>query len=303
MKQLPTWRYLVTMAQRRPRLYWSHLLSFAFIHVSPLLPGLIALAFFDTLTGKAHDRIGTSGLILLYLAFTLVRTGVWLAAGYYEINMRFQMSGLLRRNLLRQLLERPGAAALPYSVGDTLSRFRDDAYAAEDALDWTTDIVGTGIFAIIALLILLHINVRMTLVVFLPLVLVVIAARRASEALGRYRAASSQATSQVTGAIGDILASVQTLQAAGAEERVVAHFRRLNAQRRRTMLSDRVATQTLEAITANTVSLGTGLIMLLGASSLRNGSLTVGEFVLFVSYLGLIADFTDGLGRFLSHYG
>jgi ATP-binding cassette subfamily B protein len=302
MNQLATWRYLVEMARRRPRLYWSHLLTFALIHVSPLLPGLIALAFFDTLTGKAHYRVGTNGLILLLLAFTLVRSGVWLAAGHFEINMRFRMSGILRRNLLTHILRRPGADALPYSVGDTISRFRDDAYAAEDALDWSTDIVGTGLFAIVAFLILLHTNVRMTLVVFLPLAVVVVAARRASAALGRYRAASSQATSQVTGAIGDILAAVQTLQAAGAEERAVAHFRRLNARRRSAMLADRLATQVLDAVTANTVSLGTGLIMLLGASSLRDGSLTVGGFVLFISYLGLIADFTDGLGRFLAHY-
>ncbi len=95
-------------------------------------------------------------------------------------------------------------------------------------------------------------------------------ARRASNALGRYRAASSQATSQVTGAIGDILAAVQTLQAAGAEERTVARFRRLNEQRRTAMLADRLATQALDAITANTVSVGTGLIMLLAAGSLRD---------------------------------
>ena len=169
---------------------------------------------------------------------------------------------------------------------------------------WTgpSDILGTGLFAVGAFLILLHVNVRMTLVAILPLLVVVAVARRASDALGRYRAASSQATSQVTGAIGDILAAVQTVQAAGAEARTVAHFRRLNEQRRTAMLADRVATQALDAITANTVSIGTGLIMLLAAGSLRDGSLTVGDFVLFVSYLGFIADFTDGLGRFLAHY-
>jgi ATP-binding cassette subfamily B protein len=120
--------------------------------------------------------------------------------------------------------------------------------------------------------------------------------------LGRYRTASSQATSQVTGAIGDILAAVQMVQAAGAEERTVARFRRLNEQRRTAMLADRLATQALDAITSNTVSVGTGLIMLLAAGSLRGGSLTVGDFALFVSYLGLIADFTAGFGQFLAHY-
>ncbi|MDP9371463.1 MAG: ABC transporter ATP-binding protein/permease [Chloroflexota bacterium] len=183
-----------------------------------------------------------------------------------------------------------------------MSRFRDDAYQAEDSVDWSDEIISQGLFALVAFLVLLQVNARMALVTVLPLLVVVVVARRASTALGRYREASSQATSQVTGAIGDILAAVQTVQAAGAEERIVAHFRRLSERRRATMLADRLATQGLDAITANTVSVGTGLIMLLAAGGLRDGSLTVGDFVLFVSYLAIIAEFTDGLGRYLAQY-
>jgi len=302
MKPLPTWRYLMKMARYAPQLYLPHALLWSVVHASPLLLGLIARAFFDTLTGNAHPPGGTTGLIVLFVVIAVGRAFLLLIAGIFEILCRFTMSGLLRRNLLRHILDRPGADALPFSVGETISRFRDDAYAAEDAVDWTSDILGTGLFAVGAFLILLHVNVRMTLVVILPVLVVVAIARRASAALGRYRAASSEATSQVTGAIGDILAAVQTVQAAGAEARTVAHFRQLNEHRRTAMLADRLATQVLEAITANAVSLGTGLIMLLAAGSLRDGTLTVGDFVLFVSYLSVIADFTDGLGQFLAHY-
>lgn len=302
MTPFPTWRYLMRMARYAPRLYLSHAVLFSVYHLSPLLPGLIARAFFDTLTGQARPPGGTAGLIVLLVVFATSRAALLLIAGYVEIILRFTMSGLLRRNLLRHTLDRPGADALPFSIGETISRFRDDAHEAEDTFDWTSDILGTGLFAVVAFLVLLNINVRMTLVAFVPLVVVVALARWASAALGRYRAASSQATSHVTGAIGDILTAVQTVQAAGAEERVVAHFRRLSERRRAAMLKDRVATQVLDAITANTVSIGTGLIMLLAAGSLRDGSLTVGDFVLFVSYLGFIADFTDGLGQFLAHY-
>jgi len=301
-KPLPTWRYLVKMARYAPHLYLPHAALFSVWHASPLLFGLIARAFFDTLTEHAHLPVGATGLIVLLVVIAVGRSALLMIAGMYEILCRFTMSGLLRRNLLRHVLDRPGADALPFSIGETISRFRDDAHEPEDNLDWTSDILGTGLFALGAFLILLHMNVRMTLVTILPLLIVVAVARRVSDALGRYRAASSQATSQVTGAIGDILAAAQTLQAAGAEERIVARFRRLNEQRRTAMLADRLATQALDAITANTVSVGTGLIMLLAAGSLRDGSLTVGDFVLFISYLSYIADFTDGLGRFLAHY-
>jgi ATP-binding cassette subfamily B protein len=290
------------MARYKPWLYLLHAALWGMFNLSSLLAGLIASAFFDSLTRQAHMPVGTTGLIVLLVVLAVSRVAVWLTAGFVEIILRFTMSALLRRNLLRHVLERPGADALPYSIGETISRFRDDAHQAEDNLDWTDEIVGQGLLAIVAFLVLLHIDVRMTLITILPLVLVVAIAQRASTALGRYRAASSQATSQVTGAIGDILAAVQTVQAAGAEERMVARFRRLNEQRRTAMLADRLATQALNAITANTVSMGTGLIMLLAAGSLRDGKLTVGDFALFVSYLAFIADFTSGIGQFLADY-
>jgi len=302
VRTLPVWRYVARMARYAPWLYLSHAVLWSAMNLSSLLPGLVARSFFDALTGAAQVPVGIAGLLALLVVLAVAQAALWLIAGFVEIVLRFTMSGLVRRNLLRHVLRRPGAAALPFSIGDTISRFRDDAYLAEDSVDWTDEIVSNGLFALVAFAILLHVNARMALVVILPLLMVVAVARWASAALTRYRAASSQATSQVTGAIGDILAAVQTVQAADAAERTVAHFRRLNEQRRSSVLADRLATRALEAFTANTVSIGTGLIMLLAAGILRDGSLTVGDFVLFVAYLGFIADFTDGLGRYLAHY-
>lgn len=301
-RTLPTWRYLARMIRYRPGLYLLHAFLWATFNASDLVAGLIARAFFDALTGQAHVSLDPTGLIVLLAVLAVARVAVVLTAGSVEILMRFTMSGLVRRNLLRHILDRPGALALPYSIGDTLSRFRDDAYFAEDAVDWSDEITGQGVLAVVAFVMLLTIDARMALVAILPLVLVALVARRASGMLGRYRAASSAATSQVTGAIGDILAAVETVQAAGAEDRTVAHFRRLNDQRRGAMMADRLATQMLDAITANMVSVGTGLIMLLAAGGLRDGRLTVGDFALFVVYLGYIADFVSSLGRFLAHY-
>lgn len=302
---LPTWRYLWKMARYSRWLAPSHTVLWLVMMMSGLLPGLIARAFFDALTGDANVTglpDGTNGLVALLVLLALGQAALWLIAGCVEIIYRFVVSNLLRRNMLRHVLERPGALALPFSIGETISRFRDDAHEAEDKLDWTDEIIGHGLLAVVAFVVLLSIDVRMTLIAILPLVIVTAIARRASTALGRYREASSQATSQVTGAIGDILAAVPTVQAAGAEGRAVAHFRRLNERRRKVTLADRVVTQALDAVTGNAVSIGTGLIMLLAASSLRDGSLSVGDFVLFVSYQGFIADFTDGLGKYLAQY-
>ncbi|HXF82192.1 MAG TPA: ABC transporter ATP-binding protein [bacterium] len=302
MRPLPTWRYTLKMARYAPGLYLLHGALWSVMNLMSLLPGLIARAFFDALTGAARPPGGVAGLLWLLGLLAVGRAALWLVAGFVEITFRFTMSGLVRRNLLRLVLARPGARALPLSIGAAISRFRDDAYEAEDNMDWTDEIISHGLFAVAAFLILLHIDAAIALAVVLPTVMVAAVAQRASAALGRYRAASSQATSQVTGAIGDILAAAQTVQAAGAEERVVAYFRRLNGRRRNAILADRVVTQVVDAITANTVSVGTGLIMLLAGGALLAGRLTVGDFILFVSYLDFIAAFTTGLGQYLAHY-
>ncbi len=302
MTRYPTWRYLVQMIRYAPLLCLLHASLWSLMNLSGLLPGLIAKWFFDDLTGEASFPTGTSGLVAMLALLAIGRALLWLAAGSAEITMRFTMSGLLRRNLLRGVLDRPGADALPYPVGDTISRFRDDAYSAEDTLDWTAESLVHLVIALVAVGVLLSIDARMTLAVMIPLVIVVFVARRASIALGRYREASSQATSQVTGAIGDIIAAVHTVQGAGAESRAVAHLEKLNGRRRRAMLVDRVASEALSAVTNNLVGIGTGLVMLLGAGSLRDGTLSVGEFVLFIAYLGFVTDFTTGFGQWLAHY-
>ena len=302
MTRYPTWRYLAGMFRYAPGLSALHAVLWMTMNVAVLLPGLIAARFFDALTGDATFPGGTDSLVMLLAVLALGRAVLWLVAGWVEIAMRFTMSGLLRVNLLKRILDRPGAAALPWSVGETISRFRDDAYAGEDALDWTDETIGAAIIALAALGVLLCIDWAITLAVLVPLVVVTLVAQRASVALGRYREASSQATSRVTGAIGDMLAAVPVLQAANAEGRAVDHLRRLTGQRRGAVLADRVATQALDAATVNMVSLGTGLVMLLAAGSLRDGGMSVGDFVLFVAWLGFITDFTTGMGQWIAHY-
>src|SRR4051794_17186279 len=290
------------MVRRARRISILHVTGWAVMTFSFLLPGLVVRSLFDALTGDAQVPIGTNGLVVVLVVLAVGQTALWLIAGLVEIVFRYTMSGLLRFNMLNHMLERPGALALPFPLGETISRFRDDAHHAEDTMDWLDEIPSEGVLALIAIVVLAHVSVSMTVVGVLPLVVVIIVARQASDRLAHYREHSSQATSLVTGAIGDLLTSVQTIQTAGAEERIMAHFRALNQRRGQAMRADRVATEALNAVTSNMTGLGTALIMLVASSRLRDGILSVGDFVLFVAYLGIVTQFTDGLCKFLTAY-
>ena len=102
----------------------------------------------------------------------------------------------------------------------------------------------------------------------------------------------------MTGLLGEVFGAAQAVKVAGAEERVVAHFRELNevAPPRRRCATASSPSSSQSAAT-NTANLGTGLLLLLAARSMRDGRFTVGDFALFVSYLGWLTQITSHVRR------
>ncbi len=296
------YQYLWRLIRYRPWLYLTDCIVWTLIHMSPLMPGLIALAFFNALAQSTHLSFGVWSLIVLLVMTALARALLILGGALADIPHRFTTSALLRRNLLERILERPGARAVPGSPGEAISGFRDDAEIAEDAISWTLDMIGTGLFAVVAVGILLTINVPITLFVFVPLVGIVSIVRAAHNRLEKYRTASRHATGKVTSAIGEIFGSVQAIQVAGAEAHVTEHFHILNERRRVLMLKDTVLTKTLDSTFENTVGLGTGFILILAAQTLRSSNFSVGDLALFIFYLAFVTDFTHLFGMLLAHY-
>jgi len=295
-------------------LYWVDSILWMFIMGLPLVPGLIIREFFDALT-ESNDSSGAmrSPLIwvALLLAVGLARMVAIFTGRITKTQHRFTMSALLRRNLLAQLLRRPGAEPFAYgphtsvSPGELISFFREDTAQVEDAVVGTNEIAGMGIFALVSLAILLSIQARLTLFVFLPLVAIALILQYAETRIKQYRYASRQTTQRVTGILGEMFAAVQAIQVAGAEDTVLQHFRQLNEQRRQRMVQDQVFTATLGSVLENMVNLGTGLILLLAATMMGDAAATstnfsVGDFALFVYYLAFVTDFLWFTGAFLA---
>lgn len=299
---MKTFQFMWQMIRYRPWLYLVDCIFWTLIHLSPLVPGLIVLVFFNTLAAHSHLNFTLWGLIALLIVTALAQVVVLLGGALADILHRFTMSALLRRNMFERILERPGARAVPYSPGEAISRFRDDAELAEDAISWTLDTIGECLFAIVAVAILLTISAKITLLVFFPLVGVVAIVQMVSKRLEKYRTASREATGNVTSAIGELFETVQAIKVAGAETYVVNHFQELNEKRRVTMLKDSVLTQTLDSTFGNIVGLGTGLILILAAQSLGTTNFSVGDLALFIYYLAFVTDFTQFFGMFLAHY-
>ena len=299
---LGTARFLWHAVWFRPWRYTADNVLWIGVYCSRLLPGLAAQLGFDALQRGSADVQAVLLLAALFVGAGSVEVFFQVAGMLVDVGFRFGVSGWLQRNMLSEILRRPGARALDRTPGEAQSIFRDDVEHAENGADWTVDMIGNAVFAAVAMTILVRVNAVIAIFVFVPLVAIMLVAQAAATRLRRSRSATQQATSRVTGALGEIFGAVQAVQIARAEQGVVGHFRRLSEERRRYALRERAINLVTQSIYWNTVYIGTGLILLIGAGAMRDGTFTVGDFALFVSYLGFVTEFSGFAGLFLSQY-
>jgi ATP-binding cassette subfamily B protein len=321
-----------SLATYAPWLYLaSGLLASTLFYLLPLLPGLVTRRFFDQLSGDAPATFSewTLGAALLTLA--LLRAAQLTGATAAETTLNQTHAALLRKNMLQRILERPagnppgsppdppsekppgtppGSQGIPGTTGagttgagttgEAISRFRDDVTNITGFMSWTLDPLGQSLMYLTALVVLLRIDARLTLAVFLPLLLMLLVVRLATARIQRYRREAQEAIGGVTGLLGELFGAVLAVKVAGAEERIVERLRVRGEARRRATLRDLLFTQLLGTVSYNTASLATGVILLVAGQSLRAGTLTVGDFALFLSYLAWLTQMTGFFGNFVT---
>jgi ATP-binding cassette subfamily B protein len=303
LPKLPTWRYLGKLIGYRPWMFLLHLsLNIVLMAVGFQLTGFLLRAFFDALTGDAQVGFDPYSLSALVVATALGRTGFLFGAITVHVSNLFAMSALLRKNMFNSILGRPGARAVSGSPGEAISRFRGDVDEFSNFICELFFPVSFGVFAIVSIVVMLRINARIALIVFLPLVLVTVLANLVVEQFEKYRKARRKAAGKVTDFVGELFGAAQAVKVATAEQRVLWHFRQLNEARRKAALKDRMFHELFHSVFWNGINLGTGAILMLSGQAIRLGTFTVGDFALFVFYLGFVTDFTGAVGGFWAWY-
>lgn len=290
------WFYTWRVMRMRPGLYLLGIFGWTLLFTAPLLSGLFMRWAFDELSGGQT----TSLLWWMIGGLIAVEVGraVWIMPlMFLYFTFWFAAEGGVRGNMLRWLMLGPGPRNLIDSSGEVVNRFRDDVSDLLVFVDNLIDVLAFSIFALVALAIMSQINMAITLVVFLPMVLVIVITQTLSARIRRNREHSRSTTGRVTGFVGELFSSILAIKVSASEERMIEQFRKLSATRGRAAVRDQVFTALLESINNNMTSISTGLILLLAAEAMRNGSFTIGDFALFTSYLSSIV----GLPRMLGH--
>lgn len=300
---LPAWRVIWEMILFRPWFWFIDLLSVTlFRGCLQIFPALIIKAFFDMLTGDAPLKFGIWAIVAFLLAMWLGRViGGW---GFYyaDVPIFADIPTLLRKNLLRYILKRPGAAPLPDSPGEAVNRFKNDVNEIPLFVILINDILIGLVIIFVAIVLMARINPSVTLMALIPLAIVGVVANFASSRIEHYRRASRQATGNVTGFIGEFFGAVQAVKVATAERNVIEHFHQLNDARRLLSVRERLFDDLLGSLYRSMSTFGTGVILLLVGQSMRAGKFTLGDFSLFIYLLQSMGDLTTFAGMLTARY-
>jgi ATP-binding cassette, subfamily B, bacterial len=299
---MKTWQIVLQLMRWRPVVY-GFMLLLSLIEIGlPIVTGVLMRYFFDALGGPGSAGLGLRDVLALLVALEAVK--VFTGESLVLSLVTFYNSGyaLLRRNLLRQLLTGYSASRLPASPSEAVSRFRDDIETIVESTDAWNDLVGRIVFAAVALAIMLRTDAVVTVVIFAPLAIIVPIIQRLGHQLEDRRRVSRDALGRVIGFLGESFGAVLAIKVAGAGPNVVKRFRALNEVRRQTALRDHLLRGALDSLRSGVVSLGTGVVLLLAARAIRAGTFTVGDFALFVTYLGQLTYFPEEIARLLTEY-
>ena len=301
-ERLATWPFTWRIIRRHPAPFTAFAVFQLLFLFGRVVPGLIEKAIFDTVTGSAPARFDVWTLVALYASFSLARLSASVGASWADVTFRYRVGAFLRRNMLASILRKPGAVPLPVSSGDAMSRFGNDTDEVADWPTWLPYVVGHVATAAVAIVIMASIDPLVTFVAFVPLVGITLATRIAWDRLQAYASASRAANGAMSGFMGELFGAVQAIKVSGATSDVVAHFGTIAETLRRTRMRERLYRSLVEAGSHTAVTFGTGMTILLAGQAMSAGTFTVGDFALFVYYLGFTADLPTFLGAFMGDY-
>ncbi|HEU4841329.1 MAG TPA: ABC transporter ATP-binding protein [Ilumatobacteraceae bacterium] len=298
--ELPIWRIAWRAAHHEPRSFWLGWVAFVVFFSMPALTGYLLASGFEALSD------GDTAAVYRYAAAVAVAETLRMASVHFGAitwtKAWAHMQTLLRANLLTAQVASGGPeAGQPVgSAGEALTHFRDDTEDIAMLVDGLVDVSGGLVFTVAAGFLLGSANALAATVLLIPLAGVVLTTKALDGRIKRYRADDRAATAAVTGLVGDIMAAATTVKVNNATDAMLGRLRGLVDERRRTAVRDQVLDEGVMAFSQGAADVGLGLVLLVSAGALANGTFDVGTLALFVAYLGWLSFLPRMVGRMLA---
>ncbi len=241
-------------------------------------------------------------VIATYLAVMVARMGSIMAEAWGDVTFRYRLKGLLHHNALQQALERPGAEPLPVSALEAINRLRDDVDEVADFPLWIPEVIATVGTGIVAFLVMSSIDLTLSAMSVIPLVLLGVASYLIWPHYLAFRYQAGMCEDRFTSLLGSVIAGAQTIKLANSSASALERLDVISRQRQHVNVRGHILYHAQGAL----VSLGVGIcgtaIFWYGGAALSAGAMQVGDLLLLVSSLGIIAWVPNVVATFIGDY-
>ncbi len=279
----------IQLIRYRPLLFLGTILFRGIDDLVPFAIGIIMKGFFDALTGESPAGLNPWTFVALFIIVELGDRSVLISSAFVWARWRYAISTLLRKNLITAIMNMSAPHRVSTASGEVTNRLRDDVDGIVRYLEQYIHLWGNTIFAILAIIWMVRIDVTVTLITIIPSILIITTVNFARRFIRRYRNAQRVATEKSTNFVNELFQSILAVKVARTESNVISHFHQLNDSRRKATIVDNLFNQLLRSISFSINHIATGIIMILVAEQMRDGSFTVGDFALFTTYVGDVA--------------
>ncbi len=299
---MSTLRLVWEVIRYRPGRFFFCLFMWTLVHGSPLLFGILIGLVFDRLAAGSPVAETAWAPAIVFAVIAIGRNLViWLGDRVW-INHWIEQSLQLRRNLLRWLMEAPGSRVIPLAPGEAVSTFRDDVDDVLEYMENWVDMGGLIVFGVGSVLVMASIDAGLTAILLVPLILTMVLTQALSPQIRKRRRAMREASDQVTGFIGETFSGVQAIKLAAAEESMLARLHHLNDVRHKAAISDTVLTEVLRGINRNMSTITIAVVLLVAADSISDGSFSIGQLAIFLTYLPRLTDYMAFVGDIIAQH-
>ena len=270
----------------------EYILGFASLALCSTLfavsPRVLQYAIDDLYTGVTRTKLASyAGLLLLIAGL----------AGYFRYQMRriiisasrgFEYD--LRNDFFAHLERLPLSFFHENRTGDLMSRATNDLSAVRMMVGPAVMyLANTLITSVVSLSLMFSLDVRLTLIVLIPLPIVSITVRMFGTAIHKTFEQVQEKLSHMSAVVQESLTGVRVVRAYSQEEAEIARFRQANLE----FLAHNRRLSRLQGAFFPTMSLFLGISALLalwlGSRDVISGRLTIGELVAFNAYLAQLA--------------
>jgi len=280
-------RLLPYVSRHRHRLFLGLACVLVTAAVSLLSPWVLKYAIDDLTSGVTRAKLGVYAALLL---------GIAAVGGCFRFLMRRLIVGVsrefeydVRNDFYAHLQRLPVGYFQAERTGDIMSRATNDLNAvrmmAGPAIMYT---LNTAIVFCVAIILMLSIDVRLTLIALIPLPFVSLSVKFFGSAIHRRFERIQAQLSQMSAVVQEALAGVRVVRAYRQEAAEVKRFRGVNQEyldRNRGLIQ-------LQSLFYPSMALflgfGSLLVLWLGSRQVILGQITLGEFVAFNAYLVML---------------